>query len=146
MTQSITIEGADDLIRELKKLGEQADAELAKIVQATAIEVRGDIIKRYQRGPKTGVIRQRGTITHQASAPGEAPATDTGRLANGTQYKMTGRTSAEVSNAVQYGPWLEFGTQDIEPRPAWRPAVEAATPKYRSRMETALARIINNAN
>lgn len=143
---TIKLEGDAQLIAALKKFGREAEAEISRAVQATAIEVRGDIVKRYQRGPKTGITYRRGSISHTASAPGEAPATDTGRLVNGMAYQMVSRTSAEVTNSVEYGAWLEFGTQNIQPRPAWRPAVKEAEPKYNKRMETALARIINNAN
>lgn len=143
MARDVQIDGADDLIKALQRLGADGERAAAQVVQATAIEVRGDIVKRYQRGPKTGIVYEKTNPnrTHQASAPGEAPATDTGRLANATTYKMTGKLSAEVSNEAQYSEWLEFGTQHIKPRPAWVPAVEAARPKYRKRMETALARL-----
>ena len=134
----IRVEGGDQLLAALQKLGRDGEREIARAVQATALEIRGDIVKRYQRGPKTGKQYTRGNVTHQASAPGEAPATDTGRLASATEYSMTGKLSAEVSNSVIYGPMLEFGTQSIEPRPAWRPAVADATPKFNRRMETAI--------
>ena len=135
---AIKLEGEAQLMAALRKLGTDAEAEARKAVEATALEVRGDIVKRYQRGPKTGKQYTRGNVTHQASAPGEAPATDTGRLASATEYSMTGKLSAEVSNSVIYGPMLEFGTQSIEPRPAWRPAVQEAGPKFNKRLEAAL--------
>jgi HK97 gp10 family phage protein len=142
LSVTLQLEGSDDLLRALQKLGKDAEAETRKAVQATAIEVRGDIVKRYQRGPASGRVYTRGSVTHQASAAGEAPATDTGRLASGTQYRMTGPLTAEVDNAVEYGPFLEFGTQSIAPRPAWRPAIQEAQPKFRLRLETALARVM----
>ena len=144
MSVTLQLEGSDDLLRALRKLGADAQAETRKAVEATAIEVRGDIVKRYQRGPASGVVYERTNPrrTHQASAAGEAPATDTGRLASGTQYRMTGPLTAEVDNAVVYGPFLEFGTQSIAPRPAWRPAIQEAQPKFRLRLETALARVM----
>jgi hypothetical protein len=135
---TIKLEGEAQIMAALRKLGADAEIEARKAVEATAIELRGDIVKRYQRGPKTGKQYTRGNVTHQASAPGEAPATDTGRLASATEYSMTGKLSAEVSNSVLYGPMLEFGTQSIEPRPAWRPAVQEATPKFNKRMEAAI--------
>jgi hypothetical protein len=135
---AIKLEGEAQLLAALRKLGADAEAEASKAVQATALEIRGDIVKRYQRGPKTGREYTRGNVTHRASAPGEAPATDTGRLASATEYSMTGKLSAEVNNSVIYGPMLEFGTQSIEPRPAWRPAVQEAAPKFNKRLEAAL--------
>lgn len=142
MSAGIKLEGADKLIAAFSKLSKEAQEEAGKAVQATAIEVRGNIVKRYQKGPASGKVYTRGNVKHQASAPGEAPATDTGRLASGTEYRMTGTMSAEVGNNVQYGPWLEFGTQNIAPRPAWRPEVLEAQPKFLQRMETALARVM----
>ena len=136
------VEGGDQLIAALRKLGKEGEAAIAKAVTQTAVDVRSDIIKRYKNGPKTGKIYTRGNVKHTASAPGEAPAWDTGRLANGTDFKSTGKLSAEVGNKVKYGAMLEFGTLKIEPRPAWLPAIEAAAPKYIKRLETALARIM----
>lgn len=141
MSASIKLEGSDQLLSELRALGEKANAERDKAVKATAIEVRGDIIRRYQKGPATGRTYTRGNVSHTASAPGEAPATDTGRLASATEYRITG-DRAEVSNSVAYGPMLEFGTQKIAPRPAWRPSAIKAGPKFRARLETALARVM----
>jgi hypothetical protein len=138
---TIQLDGADDLLTALRRLGDRARAEAGRAVNATALEVRGDIVRRYQRGPKTGEVYARGgNVTHRASAPGEAPATDTGRLASSVQYRSTGQMSAEVSTAVEYGAYLEFGTARIAPRPAWRPAVQEAAPKFRQRLEEALRR------
>jgi HK97 gp10 family phage protein len=159
MSVTLKLEGADQLMEALRKLGADAQAEARKAVEATAIEVRGDIVKGYQKGPKSGQVydsifrmingrpvpigpRQGNNLsaTHQASAPGEAPATDTGRLVSSTEYRLTGAASAEVQTSVEYGPFLEWGTQRIEPRPLWRPTVIAAGPKFRARMETAIER------
>jgi HK97 gp10 family phage protein len=134
----MSIEGGDQLIAALRKLGAKGETELFRAVQATAIEVRGEIVKKYQRGPKTGRVYERGNITHQSSAPGEAPATDTGRLASSVEYKMESRLTATVGSNVVYGSYLEFGTQRIAARPAWRPTIEEARPKYLSRLEAAL--------
>jgi hypothetical protein len=158
---SIDMQGGDQLIAALKKLGADGEREIARVVTATAIEVRGAIVKKYQRGPKTGrvyteIFRMIGgrpvpvgpregnnlSPSHQASAPGEPPATDTGRLASGTEYRSTGRFSAEVRNSVAYGPLLEFGTRNIAARPAWRPAVEEARAKYIKRLEDALRKVM----
>jgi phage gpG-like protein len=154
---SMDIQGGDQLIAALRKLGAKGETELFRAVQATAIEVRGEIVKKYQRGPKTGEIyteifrmiggrpvpigpRQGNNLSpsHQSSAPGEAPATDTGRLASSVEYKMESRLTATVGSNVVYGSYLEFGTQRIAARPAWRPTIEEARPKYLSRLEAAL--------
>jgi hypothetical protein len=142
MSVTLKLEGEAQLMEALRKLGADAQAEARKAVEATAIEARGDIVRGYQRGPASGAVYEKYSPrrTHQASAAGEAPATDTGRLASGTQYRITGPLSAEVSNSVAYGAMLEWGTQRIAPRPLWRPTVIAAGPKFRARMETAIKR------
>lgn len=74
--------------------------------------------------PKTGRIYRRRGRLHQASAPGEPPATDTGRLV------QSGRTSYDQQNltgmvtwSTSYAAYLEFGTENMEPRPYARPAL-----------------------
>ena len=59
----------------LEKLADQICNKAAK-----NIETRAKI--KIQSPPKTGRIYRHGNVEHQASAPGEAPATDTGNLVN----------------------------------------------------------------
>ena len=145
MTASVKIEGQAELLKALKKFGADGEAELDKVVQATGIELRGDVVKMYQRSRPTGIVYRKSSPsrTHKASAPGEPPATDTGRLASSVQYKKAGRGSAEVDSQVEYGPMLEFGTLTIAKRPAWVPAVEGMRKRFNDRLESALARLIN---
>lgn len=89
----------------------------------------GDAKRAVARGPKTGRIYMKGknrSIKHQASAPGEAPATDTGRLVNSIvgDAKVVGK---EVQGFIEvrtaYGGYLEFGTRHMAARPFVTPAV-----------------------
>lgn len=139
---SLDIQGGDQLAAALRKLGRDGERELSKAIVKTALEVRGDIVKKYQRGPKTGRIYERGNISHQASAPGEAPATDTGRLASSVEYKLRNRFAATVGSNVVYGAYLEWGTRKIAPRPNWRIVVEEAAGKYVKRLEDALRKVM----
>ncbi len=134
------IEGTAELNRAMQKLSADAERYVSDAVNATGVELRGDIVKRYQRSAATGRVYQKSNPkrTHQASAPGEAPATDTGRLASSVVFSRAGRLAAEVETKVAYGAMLEFGTQNIAMRPAWRPAVEAMQPKFQKRLEAAL--------
>lgn len=176
MSKTITISGEDELAQALKKYGKAAEIEIEAAVIKTALELSGDIRKRIQRGPKTGVVYHRiydpesGNMrvyaggfseygpnklvavfktggsanlspTHQSSAPGEAPATDTGRLANSILFKQETKLSATVSSQLIYASYLEFGTRKIAPRPSWVPATEAIRPKFRKRLEDALRKV-----
>jgi len=84
--------------------------------------VRNEAIRLILSGPHSG--RVYGRRKHQASAPGEPPASDTGRLIGSltTSYDPVNLTGKVVVGA-QYGLYLEFGTQRMEPRPFLRPAL-----------------------
>ena len=58
----------------------------------------------------------RGRI-HQASSPGQAPASMTGRLARTAGYKVRGVYQVEFGDKAPYGKFLEEGTKRMAPRP-----------------------------
>ena len=139
---TLELQGGDQLAAALRAYGAKAEKHVGDAVNATGLELRGEIVKAYQRGPASGRTYEKYNPrrTHTASAPGEAPATDTGRLASSVNYKREGAMSATVGSEIVYAAMLEFGTSRIDPRPAWVPAAEAMRPKFRQRLETALAR------
>jgi len=136
------LEGLEGLQAALSEMTKEIEAEVDKAIDATGLELRGNIIKNYQRGPASGATYEKYNPrrTHRASAPGEAPATDTGRLASSVNYKKDGAMSATVGSEIVYAAMLEFGTSRIAPRPAWVPAVEAMRSKFERRIQDALAR------
>lgn len=80
--------------------------------------------------------RGRDRVPHQASAPGEPPATDTGRL-RATVSHVVARDAeglfAEVGSGanpalpgVEYAVYLERGTRHMAPRPWLLPSLDAA--------------------
>lgn len=61
------------------------------------------------------------------SAPGEAPAVDTGRLRASIAHRVemeSGEAVGLVGTSVEYAPWLEFGTTRMQARPFMVPAIE----------------------
>lgn len=119
------------VFNKLPQIAAQLPAEVAMVVQKAAYDVEANA-KASMSGPKTGFIYKRGNKMHQASAPGEAPAIDTGTLVNSIQSRMTGMSSAEVSVGAAYGLPLEYGTEDghIAPRPFMTPAAEKVKPGF----------------
>ena len=105
---------------------------------ATALEVRRDVIKRHKQGPKTGRMYRRGSRNHQASAPGEAPAIDTGTLVSSVYFTQPKRHEAVVGSRLAYAFWLEFGSQVTDARPSWLPAVEKARPQFTAKANAIL--------
>lgn len=84
------------------------------------------------KGKALGGKGRKGHKVHQASAPGEAPAIDTGALAKSVTYQITETAkdgmALDIGVSIQSGrakiaEWLELGTTEIAPRPAWRPAM-----------------------
>jgi len=104
-------------------LAEVRQAAMRGVVRG-AERVRGEIVRLITQTPKTGLIYRRRGVEHQASAPGEAPASDTGRLVNSTRIEYdVPQLSADVVVSTEYAHALEYGTQTIEPRPFARPAL-----------------------
>lgn len=83
--------------------------------------VRNTAVEKINSPPKTGREYRRRGVVHQASAPGEAPATDTGRLAGSarTEYDRQ-QLAGRVIFSTAYAAALEFGTERMAPRPFLR--------------------------
>jgi hypothetical protein len=86
--------------------------------------VRNEAISLILNSPKTGRFYQHRSVVHQASAPGEPFASDTGRAVASieTRYDFQKLTGTVVATDPKF-PFLEFGTQKMEPRPSLRPAL-----------------------
>src|SRR5687768_17301699 len=82
MEFSVRIEGLDRLERSSKLIQARAKSEIEKALFASGKKVEGEAKRSILDGNKTGLLYTRRTVTHRASAPGEAPASDTGRLVN----------------------------------------------------------------
>lgn len=95
---------------------------LTKACRAGALFLEAEILKSLEGGG-TGRTYRHGNVEHQASAPGEPPATDTGTLA-GSIHVVPGDRQAEVVASASYAAYLEFGTSKMAPRPYMRPAVD----------------------
>jgi len=94
-----------------------------------ALDTKREITDRMSDS-KSGRIYKRSQKIHQASAPGEAPAIDTGLLVNSIQVTDYGRLGAMVYTNTEYADVLELGGRHILPRPYMRPAVEKIAPKF----------------
>lgn len=153
MRVSVHIDGDEELIDALTNLGAVGATEISKALQATGQHVRGKAIKSILKGSKTGVIYERSSgqnlsPIHQASAPGEAPASDTGTLANSIKsILLPSRDTVAVFSQLKYAFWLEFGTRHMDARPFLRPAAEDDKTKkfFRAQLEKALSRAIARA-
>jgi hypothetical protein len=149
----------------LSGLPQRARDLLSAVVSTAAHQVEAHAKQAIMDGPKTGRIYEKGeqevsfttkdgkqvaftarkgkkSRTHQASAPGEAPATDEGLLVNSIQTTLHGPHAAEVNVGAEYGETLERGSLDgrLAPRPFLAPAVEAVRPGFEAAVRVAIER------
>ncbi len=106
-------------------------SEVAAIVR-DAIQSLEERVEESMTWPKSGRLYPRpGGRIHQASAPGEPPAVDTGKLIKSIQSEMESETIGVVySDDVEYAPYLEYGTVRVAPRPFMAPAAEYIRPQF----------------
>ncbi len=98
------------------------DAERLVAETTFAVERR---MKESMAEPKHG--RMYGA--HQASAPGEPPAIDTADLVGSISSEVHGLTGT-ITVASEHGPYMEYGTTRVEPRPFVAPAAEAERDEF----------------
>jgi HK97 gp10 family phage protein len=102
--------------------------EFDKKLYKAALMIDSQAKKNIQGGSRSGRIYKRRSVTHQASAPGEYPKTDTGKLARSIFTERRGLLHYVVGSrgsGAPHGRWLEFGTIHMRARP-WlsRAAIE----------------------
>jgi hypothetical protein len=92
----------------------------SKVVREAAFLIKQKMLFSFSQ-PKSGRTYRRGNRVHIASAPGEAPAVDTGFLSNSIQTEFPDATTGIVTVGAEYGEILET----IRNRPFVRPSIEA---------------------
>ena len=71
-----------------------------------------EIFTKGMKGPHSGrIYRRKGGRTHQASAPGEYPANDSGKLLASMKGRVTS-TETTIGTDEYYAKWLRTGTKD----------------------------------
>lgn len=124
---SIKLKGLQNVARRLALRGEvlQKAAELALEEAGTIVQAEAQRL--VMDPPKTGRFYEKydPRRTHQASAPGEAPATDTGNLAAGIILDATDAAQGRVrvASTAPYSKVLEFGGRKVAARPFLRRAL-----------------------
>ncbi|MGP1664479.1 MAG: hypothetical protein ACTS5I_00900 [Rhodanobacter sp.] len=109
--------------------------EVGEIVEETVIDIDTNIA--------TGMAASHSGAWyggHQASAPGEMPAIDTGALVNSIQTEVQGTEGAVYTNA-EYAEHLEYGTVNMAARPYMTPAAEQARKPFLRKMTNLESRL-----
>lgn len=124
----------DKLMRRLSVIQVEIRTEVSKLIAKTALAIEATAKKSMSQMGQgrwyTG--RGKGRGDHRASAPGDPPATDTGRLRASIRTDLTEitRLSATIGTEVAYGRFLEYGTASMAARPWLRPAYDKHIPEF----------------
>ena len=131
MKIQVKVKGIKKAMDSLKSLEKDLEAPFRDVILGGAQLIRSEAVKSIMQGPKTGGIYEKYNPrrTHRASAPGQAPASDTGNLVSQIQVKSTNPDEVTVESGANYSKFLEFGTSKILPRPFLFPATERSRPK-----------------
>lgn len=134
MSLKLQVNGADKLVAFFTKSISDSQRAVARGTTKAAFILQGAARQKLQKPPKSGALRKRGGKDHRASAPGEAPATDTGNLVRSIKVVAAQPglfPQALVTVGTEYALALEFGTKRsgrkrntvIAERPFMRPSV-----------------------
>jgi HK97 gp10 family phage protein len=122
-----------DLSRLAEGVLERVDTAVAETALAAAEDAKASMLT-----GKSGRIYRRGTVGHQASAPGETPAIDTGDLIGSITTAELGPMEHAVTVGAEYAVHLEYGTRHMEARPFLRPALERSRETFIAKVGEAL--------
>lgn len=139
MKTSVKIEGVKSVTEALARLDAQATQDVQDVINATAQNIRSTAIRSIKNSPANGRVYK----NHTASAEGNPPRTDTGRLVGSIAVVMPDNAKAleaEIGAYVDYAAHLEYGTRNMGARPFMFPALEQNMKGYVSKMKQALQR------
>jgi HK97 gp10 family phage protein len=131
-------------LKKLDKITEDMKKEIATALFVGGLKIEENAKLSIQREVKTGRVYRRRTVTHIASAAGQAPANDTGRLVNSFNVSQSADQMVVAIKSggatVDYAVSLEYGTEKMAPRPFMKPALEKSRAFIQKRMVTGIKR------
>ena len=128
MKSSMRISGFNGLLTDIGVAKEKLSDVLEEVIEDAAFRTQAAAIKGIQGGSKTGTIYEKyhPRRTHQASAFGQLPASDTGELASSIKIEVNNSTFYSVGTNLTHGFYLEFGTSEMSHRQWLTPSFELA--------------------
>jgi len=126
MNITFKVHNMKKVLSQLNRLAKEMEVPFQEIVKGGAQLIRAEAIKSIQTGAKSGVVYQmyNPRRSHRASAPGQAPASDTGNLVSKIAVRQQGANITNVESNANYSAYLEYGTSKMQPRPFMLPAFE----------------------
>lgn len=147
MKLTFKLENTRRLKKRLAAIGERAKIHVSEAIDKELLVTKSEAVRAIQRGTRSGRVYKRGKgRVHQASAPGEFPKTDRGRLVSSlfVERKKSGLAGI-MGSGVVYGKYLEYGTSRTRPRPWLRRTFRKRRPMMERRVRVAMLRSILEA-
>jgi len=131
MKIEVKVKDINKVLGRFKKLDKDLEEPFREVVKGGGQLIRGEAVKSIQTGMKSGRIYEKYNPrrTHRASAPGEAPASDTGNLVRNIRVEQKTKDIVNVESRANYSKFLEFGTSKMLARPFLFPAFEKSKSK-----------------
>jgi HK97 gp10 family phage protein len=126
MKIEIKVTNLKKALSQLDRLSKDMEVPFQEVVKGGGQQIRNEAIKSIQTGSKSGIVYEKYNPrrSHRASAPGEAPASDTGNLVSKITVKQKSKDIVNVESNANYSAYLEYGTSRMQPRPFMLPAFE----------------------
>jgi len=142
----MTVRNADRLMKKLSKLPLDVRSGIGRALAVSVMQVDAYAKQKIQGGGRGGRTYRRRGISHQASAPGEFPKTDSGQLVSSLFFRVgADKLSAFFGTMLAYGRYLEFGTSQMQPRPWLRSSLKANAADISGRIRTAVAEALRRS-
>lgn len=140
MVIQVRLEGGEELARAMRGITDAMRQGVSEAVEETARNIETGVKMRMQQGQKTGRVYKRGGVLHQASAPGQSPAVDTGVLLGSIYSEKETDMMWVAGSRLAYAAYLEFGTSRMAARPAWVPEAREHAGNFKKMIEAVLLR------
>ena len=126
MDIKINVKNLKKVMSQLGRLNKDLEQPFQEVVKGGGQLIRAEAVKSIQSGAKSGIVYEKYNPrrSHRASAPGQAPASDTGNLVSKIIVKQKTKNVVNVESNADYSAFLEYGTSKMDPRPFMLPAFE----------------------
>ena len=148
MDIKINVKNLDKVLSQLSRLNKELEKPFQEVVKGGGQLIRAEAVKSIQSGGKSGIVYEKYNPrrSHRSSAPGQAPASDTGNLVSKIRVKQKNPNTTQVESGADYSAFLEYGTSKMQPRPFLFPAFEKSRAKITqavfNRVTTAIERLV----
>lgn len=136
-----TIVNDHKMLRQMRAMSPMIRKAIEAAVEGSVKDVEFEAKRMIMHDPKTGTVRvvTKAGRTHQASAPGEAPATNTGKLVGSITHEIdANKRGGNVIARTAYATHLELGTKNMKARPFLFPALVSMRSRISKRFRKAV--------